>query len=198
MLGLLQTLFSFLTSIFAKREQKRTVPIIIKHNIPMSDTKNNEQRIITWHPTSMYTIKPNRQITLIVLHHTGSNSIEGALSWLCNIEAKASTHYIIGRQGEIYQLVKDEDVAWHAGVSEYNGVRGVNSFSIGIELTGDTTKDPLTEEEYKSLLWLVRRLMSKYNIGKDSITDHKAVAIPPGRKVDLGDKFDLYKFKQDL
>ncbi|MCS6278390.1 MAG: N-acetylmuramoyl-L-alanine amidase [Opitutus sp.] len=47
-------------------------------------------------------------------------------------------HYLIGRKGEVIQLVEDNDMAYHAGVStmpDGDGRTGVNYFSIGIELT---------------------------------------------------------------
>lgn len=183
---------------FRKKETGRTVPISVKPAPVIKPPEPEKQLDIMWHPSSMYTIRPHRQITCIVLHHTANFNTEVAVNWLCNIEAKASVHYVIGLKGEMYQLVNDRDVAWHAGESEYRGVRYVNSYSLGIELVGDTTKKPITEEQYSSLILLVKYLMAKHNINKLNITDHKTVAIPPGRKVDLGDKFDWNRFFSDL
>jgi len=51
----------------------------------------------------------------VVLHGT-LGAYNGAVSWLCNPAAQVSAHYVIGRnEGEVIQLVKNEDVAWHAG-----------------------------------------------------------------------------------
>lgn len=76
------------------------------------------------------TIKP----TLLVMHYTGSSSMAGAVSWLRNPAAKASAHVVIGRNGEIQQLVPFNVKAWHAGVSRWHGVANCNDYSIGIEL----------------------------------------------------------------
>lgn len=70
----------------------------------------------------------------IVIHYTSGGSLSGSVSWFKNPKAKASAHYIISRDGEVVQMVRDEDTAWHAGRSELDGRPWVNRFSIGIEL----------------------------------------------------------------
>jgi N-acetylmuramoyl-L-alanine amidase len=155
MIGLLQVFLNFLTAFWGGWKRK-PIPITVEPEIePPKPVANPEvEPTIIWHPSPMYATKTDRKISAIVLHHTGDHSTEGAVSWLCDPKAKASTHYIIGLEGEIYQLVKDEDIAWHAGESEFKGVKYVNQFSIGIELTGDTSKEPLTDPQYKTLIWL--------------------------------------------
>ena len=48
-------------------------------------------------------------------------------------EVKASAHLVIGRQGELFQLVPFDTEAWHAGRSCYGGRANLNRYSIGIE-----------------------------------------------------------------
>ena len=46
-----------------------------------------------------------------------------------------SPHYLIDRKGNIYKLVRNEDIAYHAGESKTpDGRKNVNNFSIGIEI----------------------------------------------------------------
>jgi N-acetylmuramoyl-L-alanine amidase len=52
--------------------------------------------------------------------------VGSAANWLCLKAARASAHLVIGRGGEIIQLVPFDVVAWHA--------REANKYSIGIEL----------------------------------------------------------------
>ena len=73
---------------------------------------------------------------LIVIHYTGDNSCEGALSWLCSRKSGVSAHLVIDKSGVIYQLVPFGIQAWHAGRSAYNRENQVNGFSIGIENVG--------------------------------------------------------------
>ena len=132
----------------------------------------------------MYQIKQNlspnfkqgrngRSIIAIVDHITGG-SFPGCLSWMCNPEAKASAQYLVTSAGEIYQLVREEDTAYHAGIvqrpswSLYDGTNP-NRYTIGIEhenLGGGA----LTEAQYQATLWLHRQLVQKYGISVDA--DH--------------------------
>ena len=68
------------------------------------------------------------------MHYTAGTSAKGSVEWLSNPAARASAHLVIGRDGEVVQLVAFNKKAWHAGRSEWDGRRGVNEFSIGIEL----------------------------------------------------------------
>lgn len=54
--------------------------------------------------------------------------------FLARPDVKASAHLVIGRKGEIIQLVPFDVEAWHAGQSSYAGRTHLNRFSIGIEL----------------------------------------------------------------
>jgi len=107
--------------------------------------------------------------------------------------AGASTHYMIGRDGEILRLVPDEYQAWHAGPSSFNGMANCNEFMFGIELIGSHNK-PFEYAQYESLAWLCYQLMDKYNIDPDWITRHSDIA--PGRKKDPGPSFDMDKMLQ--
>lgn len=71
---------------------------------------------------------------LIILHYTaGTSGISSAL-YLIRPEVKASAHLVIGRKGELIQLVAFDVVAWHAGNSRYADRINLNRYSIGIEL----------------------------------------------------------------
>ena len=70
----------------------------------------------------------------LVMHYTAGRNDQGAINWLCNLAAKASAHLVIGSNGDITQLVPFDKVAWHAGVSLWDGIVGLNRCSIGIEL----------------------------------------------------------------
>lgn len=95
----------------------------------------------------------------------------GTLSWLRNPVAKASAHYVVTKTGVVYQLVKDEDTAWHAGIINkpgwtlYDG-SNPNYYSLGIEheaLAGES----LTEPQYQATLELHRMLVEKHKIPVD-------------------------------
>jgi N-acetylmuramoyl-L-alanine amidase len=72
---------------------------------------------------------------LIIVHDTaGALDYRGSVSWLCNPQAKASAHFVIGRAGEVTQLASCRVKTWHAGQSAYKGRQNVNNFAIGIEI----------------------------------------------------------------
>lgn len=89
-------------------------------------------------------------------------------------------HYLIDRSGNIYQLVRENDIAYHAGESKVpDGRSNVNSFSIGIELM-NTYSDSMTSKQYSSLNILLKDLKKKYEI--KYVLGHNQIA--PGRKTD--------------
>lgn len=69
----------------------------------------------------------------IVMHYTAGWSAEAALSTFSGTNARVSAHFVIARDGKVYQCVPCNEAAWHAGPSAYHGVRGLNQYSIGIE-----------------------------------------------------------------
>jgi len=68
------------------------------------------------------------------MHFTAGRSAIESVEWLANRKAKASAHVVIGRDGSITQLVPFDRVAWHAGASSWEGLEGLNNYSLGIEL----------------------------------------------------------------
>ncbi len=71
---------------------------------------------------------------MILLHYTGMRSPEAALKRLCDPDARVSSHYVVMENGDIYQLVRETERAWHAGISSWEGESDINSRSIGIEI----------------------------------------------------------------
>jgi len=70
----------------------------------------------------------------IVIHYTAGSSADSSVETLINPEVKASAHMVIGREGSVTQLVPFDTIAWHAGESAWGDRRGLNRYSIGIEL----------------------------------------------------------------
>ncbi|MDY6993126.1 MAG: N-acetylmuramoyl-L-alanine amidase [Pseudomonadota bacterium] len=78
--------------------------------------------------------KEDLKAKYLVMHYTAGPHAEQAVNWLTNPRAKASAHLVIGRDGNITQLVPFNKVAWHAGRSYWHGISGLNDYAIGIEL----------------------------------------------------------------
>lgn len=70
----------------------------------------------------------------IIIHYTAGRSAESSIETLINPDVSASAHLVIGRDGKVTQLVPFDTIAWHAGRSAWGDRRGLNKYSIGIEL----------------------------------------------------------------
>lgn len=120
-----------------------------------------------WVPASSsnYTVA-NREsdyaINYIIVHVT-QGSYSGAISWFQNPSAKVSAHYVIrSSDGQITQMVREKDIAWHAGNWTYN------TQSIGLEHEGYvSTCSWFTDAMYRSSAALTRNIALKYGIPMD-------------------------------
>ena len=104
--------------------------------------------------------------------------------------------------GGMVILVDDENRAWHAGPSSWEGQDNVNHFSIGIELqnggylagyslNGEWPQYP--DAQIDALNELLAQLMAKYSIPLNRIIGHEDIA--PGRKTDPGPAFPWGKIR---
>ncbi|WP_299928048.1 N-acetylmuramoyl-L-alanine amidase [uncultured Pelagimonas sp.] len=111
----------------------------------------------------------------------------GARDWLCNPEAEVSAHYVIAEDGHLWQLVSEEDRAWHAGAGAWGGIQDVNSHSIGIEIA-NTGSQPFADPQMRVLENLLRGIMTRWDIPADRVIGHSDCAL--GRKIDPGRRLD--------
>ncbi len=138
-------------------------------------------RLVSW---GHRTVDHPRHIIAVIIHSSynaltpDTFSVAGILREYRKYDV--SPHYIIGRKGKIYRLVRDRDIAYQAGVSRLpDGITNVNAVSIGIEIV-NTPHDPPTPAQYSSLASLVKCLDGRYHI--KYVLGHKDIA--PKRKTD--------------
>lgn len=133
-----------------------------------------------------------RRPILIVLHATEQDSVEESLLTLStgNSGGPVSAHYLVGRDGALYQLVADDHRAWHAGGGRWGTITDVNSASIGIELdnNGEAVFPP---QQIDALLRLLDDLCKRLDIPRAQVIAHADMA--PTRKRDPG---RLFPWKQ--
>ncbi|NUS39265.1 MAG: N-acetylmuramoyl-L-alanine amidase [Lysobacter sp.] len=142
-------------------------------------------------PLAQWVPSPNvepRRPVLIVLHATEQHSVGESLATLRtgNSGGPVSAHYLIGRDGARYQLVADDQRAWHAGPGRWGTITDVNSASIGIELDNDG-ESPFAPAQIDSLLVLLADLCTRLDIPRTQIVAHADFA--PTRKRDPGFRF---------
>ena len=95
-------------------------------------------------------------------------------------EAGVAPHYLVARNGTAYRLVRENDIAYHAGVSTMkDGRTNVNDFSIGIEMIG-TQDSGYTDAQYAALNALIKDIKTRHVI--KFVVGHSDIA--PGRKTD--------------
>ncbi len=70
----------------------------------------------------------------LVFHFTAGRNVKSSVDWLCDSDANASAHLVIGRDGSIFQLAPFNVKTWHAGRSKWENLNGMNNYSIGIEM----------------------------------------------------------------
>jgi N-acetylmuramoyl-L-alanine amidase len=131
-----------------------------------------------------------KQVEFIVVHGTWMAGDAAALERLCDEQTEVSCHYYIKRDGEVIQLVMDADIAWHAGVSQWGEVVGLNASSLGIEIANDGV-EAYTEPQYSAVISLIKNLSIKHHILPCNVLAHSDIAT--GRKDDPGAHFNWQK-----
>lgn len=107
-----------------------------------------------------------------IVIHIAEGTLEGGHSWFNNPSSQVSSHYMVGKNGAIWQFVKDEDTAWHAGgVANPNwsllkGGVNPNFYTIGIEHEGFTGQG-WTDAMYNATSELIATLCLKFDIPLD-------------------------------
>ncbi len=147
-----------------------------------------------WHPSPNFGDRRDGLTPrLVVIHYTAMNSAKAALDRLCDPASEVSAHYLIGGDGTLWQMVREQDRAWHAGAGEWEGQTDINSRSIGIELD-NTGSHPFSEPQMSTLEALLPRIMKNWSIPAPGVIGHSDMA--PGRKSDPGPHFDWQRLER--
>jgi len=114
----------------------------------------------------------------IVLHRTVSSSAESTLnSFKSN---KIGTHFLIGKDGTIYQTASLEKYTPHVGNTKKNDDPN-NRNAIGIEVVGNYNYDNekwenLTKDQAQSTADLVNLLMEVYGLDVSNVHNHEDIS----------------------
>ena len=138
-----------------------------------------------------------KDIKFVIIHYTGMQSEIESFKRLMDPQYKVSSHYLINRKGEIIQMVKEKNIAWHAGKSRWKKFKNLNNYSIGIELVNKGHQfgyQNFSRKQISSLIKLCTKLKKKYLIKKENFLGHSDIA--PLRKADPGEKFPWKKLSE--
>lgn len=178
------------------KEHRKNVKEIAKAYSEIPKTKeqlNYDTLSITdeWVGTTNFSI---RRPNFVIIHHTAQDSLEQTIKTFTLTRTQVSSHYVIGRDGTIVQMLNDYLRSWHAGSGKWGNVTDLNSVSIGIELDNNGF-EPFSEAQIQSLLVLCKRLKWKYRIPAANFIGHSDIA--PGRKVDPNTNFPWKKLAEE-
>ncbi len=165
----LHTLFALSVLLLGVMACGSTRPVIVERPISFGPDR---QALTIAYLKSRYDLPattPAITPRMVVLHWTAIPTLEGSLeafqperlpSARGDIQQagalNVSAHYLVDRDGTIYQLLPDTVMARHT--------IGLNHCAIGIENVGGTPETPLTEAQLESNTLLVRFLAKKYPI----------------------------------
>jgi N-acetylmuramoyl-L-alanine amidase len=129
-------------------------------------------------------------VSMLVLHYTGMLDAASAIARLTDPEAKVSAHYLVAEDGQVVQMVDEDDRAWHAGKSYWRGITDVNSASVGIEIVNPGHEwgyRPFPDAQIEAVIQLSKTVIHRHKITRGNVVGHSDVA--PARKNDPGELF---------
>ncbi|MBE1251487.1 N-acetylmuramoyl-L-alanine amidase [Enterobacter cloacae] len=139
------------------------------------------------------------RIKVLVIHYT-ADDFDSSLATLT--DKNVSSHYLIPAnppapdgKPRIWQLVPENELAWHAGISFWRGTNRINDTSVGIELenrgwqktAGVKHFTPFETAQIAALVPLAKDIIARYKIKPENVVAHSDIA--PQRKDDPGPLF---------
>lgn len=123
-----------------------------------------------------------KKVKFIVLHYTEVN-LKDTLKIFQDPKTKLSSHYVIDKTGDIFQMVDLNNVAYHAGESFWRGAKNLNEESIGIEIVNNG-KEKFSFYQINKLIEILDKVRAEFEIDDINIVGHSDIA--PLRKIDPG------------
>lgn len=158
---------------------------------------NIDERLLTVNPYSRSGEKQGA-IQKVIVHWVG-NAGSSALAnrnYFENLKdthkTYASSHYIVGLNGEIIKCIPEDEVAFHSG--SYS----MNRKSIGIETCHPDWDGKFNDATYNSLVELCADICKRYSLGIDAIIRHYDVTGKECPRYYVRNEQEWIKFKNDV
>jgi N-acetylmuramoyl-L-alanine amidase len=158
------------------------VPASPAQGVP-AEKKGNSLLIIDYqkHLNKQFKKVP-RQSTQFIIIHTSEAGLASTLQTLSAGKPVGRyrtlgghTNYGIARDGQIYRILHHRFRADHAGLSMWNGLEDISSYSLGIELVG-YHYSTITPGQYQSLSRLLKIFQRLYRIPDKNVLTHSQVS----------------------
>lgn len=150
-----------------------------------------------------YSSGRSQQIQFIVIHYTSNrgDTAKNNVDYFAREDVGASAHYFVD-ENEVWQSVKDSDVAWHCGAKTYYHDKCRNANSLGVEICMNDKIGKVREGSINNAAELVRFLMKKYNVSIDNVlrhydVTHKSCPEPMVINTQLWENFKSQLIKND-
>ncbi len=150
----------------------------------------------------------NHRVRFLVMHYTAGN-FKSSVTELTG--SAVSVHYLVPDPTEqtyldagfkdmrIFNMVDENERAWHAGVSQWAGRSNLNDTSIGIEIVNQATESdgkfnfpPYNDIQIEAVQQLALNIIQRYpDIKPVNVVGHSDIT--PGRKSDPGPQFPWKK-----
>ncbi|BCL32420.1 N-acetylmuramoyl-L-alanine amidase [Streptomyces aurantiacus] len=142
--------------------------------------------------TSNYTVadRPTSHPVDFVIIHVTQATYPDTLRIFQNPKKQVSAHYVVrSTDGHITQMVREHDIAWHAGNWDYN------TRSIGIEHEGWVDKPAyFTDALYEESAKLTAAICTEYAIPKDRSHILAHYEVPGSDHTDPGPHWDWTRY----
>lgn len=133
---------------------RRTIDVPNSTYSPLS-IQSTDYGPALWNPAASCNYSARTMAVTHVTIHTIQGSYTSAINWFKNCDAGVSAHYVIrSSDGQITQMVREADKAWHVGTS--------NGYTVGIEHEGYVS-DPgrwYTDAMYNASALLSRDILN--------------------------------------
>ncbi len=104
---------------------------------------------------------PMQEIKGIVIHYVanpGSSAVNNRNYFNNLTSTYASSHYIVGLEGEVIACIPEDEIAYHAGNSTYNATY------IGIEVCHPDTTGQYSDITYAAVIALAADICNRYEL----------------------------------
>ncbi len=127
------------------------------------------------------------RIDRVVIHVT-QGSFGAAVKVFRDPGHRAAAHYVVRKDGHITQMVRELDVAFHAGNRAYN------ERSVGIEHEGYVTDPSFPQAMYRASARLTAEICARYGIPVDRAHIIGHAEVPGADHTDPGPHWDWHRY----
>ena len=120
--------------------------------------------------------------------HVSEGARGSVLGWFANPASDASAHYLVNKDGTVWQFVREEDTAWANGAVNapdrtigwlddcLRRAQNPNRLTISIE-TERRWWEPLTDAQYAALVALARAILDRHGLvaARETVIPHAAI-----------------------